>query len=162
MTKQKTLTIFYRELNDGTDDLTIRDQSSKKKENTMTTETNKTALELFIEKNGTDVTSYTAAQIKEFQALKKAEDAKNSDDLKRYNEICTELGLTPSKNAKALYTREVKSKEKVVRIEVGLTYHVDNVPFHITSGLSPKTEKLDEVIKNRHTKFVMALSAIES
>ena len=162
MTKQKTLTIFYRELNDGTDDLTIQNQSSKKKENTMTTETTKTALELFIEKNGTDVTSYTAAQIKEFQALKKAEDAKNSAELKRYNEICEELGLTPSKNVTAFYAREIKSKEKVVRIEVGLTYQVDKVPFHITSGISPKTEKLDEVIKNRHTKFVMALSAIES
>ena len=128
----------------------------------MTTQTDKTALELFLEKNGTDVTSYTAAQIKEFQALKKAEDAKNTDDLKRYNEICAELGLEPSKNVKSLFTREIKSKEKVVRIEVGIAYHLDNVPYQIVSGLSPKTENLNDVIKNRHTKFVMALSAIES
>ena len=128
----------------------------------MTTQTDKTARELFLEKNGTDVTSYTAAQIKEYQAIKNAEDAKNTDDLKRYNEICAELGLEPSKNVKSLFTREIKSKEKVVRIEVGIAYRLDNVPYQIVSGLSPKTENLNDVIKNRHTKFVMALSAIES
>ncbi len=169
LTKQKTLTIFYRELNDGTDDLMIQNQSSKKKDKKMhniTTDSTETVvkseMDLFIEKNGSDARKYSSAQHKEFLKLLKEEEVKNSDDLKAYNEICTELGLEPSKNVTALYTREVKSKEKVVRIEVGLTYHVDKVPFHITSGISPKTEKLAEVVKNRHTKFVMALNAIES
>lgn len=161
LTKQKTLTIFYRELNDGTDDLMIQNQSSKKKDKKMTTETTKTALELFVEKNGKDVTSYSAATMKEYMKLKSAEDAANSEELKAYKDICSELGLVPSKSVTSFYTRNVKSQEKVVRVETGISYKIDGISFHITSGLTPKTAT-PEAIKNRHTKFVMALNAIES
>ena len=161
----------------------IPDQVSRQRRNKMT-ETTKTAHEIakdaystFVAANGSDVTKLSETLLKEHNKLvreisksapkaEKVEDPKRVEDKKEYLAIVNKMGITPSDLFHSFEVTEIASKDKetqerkVNRIVVGLKYRKNDRLKSISAYLSPKTEKLDDVIDAEKIEAVRILSLI--
>lgn len=136
----------------------------------MTTETKKTALELFYEANGTDKNAWSAKTMSEFVKLSKSETIADEADLEMYKEICTELGLTPSKNFKGFVTEDIKvadketKEKKTTRLLAGISWVAGKSTNKYVGSVSPSIvgEDRSKALRALHVQGVKILNAVDS
>jgi hypothetical protein len=131
----------------------------------------------FVTKNGSDVTKLSGDLLKEHNKLvreiskttpkaEKVEDPKRVEDKKEYTSIAKKLNVTPSDLFHSFEVTEIAAKDKetgerkVNRIVVGLKYRKNDRLKSISAYLSPKTEKLEDVIEAEKIEAVRILSLI--